>query len=161
MAVITVYTDIISLARAKNYLRVDDTLTEDDVDITSMIKASFLFIERYTNHLFGARELTQYVPPKIYNYPINSILGVEEEDLTHYYQRNMDKFCEDNLYNTPSPVLTTYNAGYINVEDVPEDFIQAALQIIKVWYFESQNQVNETLIPVSVRQVLDTYRRFV
>lgn len=157
MPAISSYTDIITLSRARTYLRVDDTMTDDDPEITSMIKAAFLFIERYTNHLFGARDKSQYVPPKIYDYPINNISGQPEIDWDHYYQRNMDKLCHERS----APVLTTYNAGYVNVEDVPEDFIQAALQIIKVWYFEAQNQVNETLIPVSVRQVLDTYRRFV
>lgn len=159
MPEIASYLDIITLARAKNYLRVDDTLTEDDAEIESMIKAAFLFIERYTCHLFGARELSQLVPPKIYKYPINSIEGVTEDDWDNYYQRNLDYYCQENA--STRPVLTTFNAGYVNIEDVPEDFIQAALQIIKVWYFESQKQVNETLIPVSVRQVLDTYRRFV
>lgn len=157
MPAIVLYTDIITLARAKKYLRVDDTLTEDDEDITSMIKASFLFIERYTNHLFGARDKTQYVPPKIYDYPINTIDSEPVDNWDNYYQRNLDKLCHERS----RPVLTNYNAGYVNVEDVPEDFIQAALQIIKVWYFEAERQVNETLIPVSVRQVLDTYRRFV
>lgn len=157
MATITGYLDIITLARARKYLRVDDTMSEDNEEIESMIKAAFLFIERYTNHLFGAREKTQYVPPKIYDYPINSISGVEEVDWDHYYQRNMDQLCAE----AQSPVLTTYNAGYEDTEGVPEDFKQAALQIIKVWYFEAEKQVNETLIPASVRQVLDTYRRFV
>jgi hypothetical protein len=157
MPVIASYLDIITLARAKNYLRVDDTLTEDDEEIKSMIRAAFLFIERYTNHLFGARNKSKYVPPKIYDFPINAISGEDVEDWDNYYQRNMDMLCEQ----AKRPVLTTYNAGYINTEDVPEDFIQTALQIIKVWYFEAEKQVNETLIPVSVRQVLDTYRRFV
>lgn len=157
MPAIAAYTDIITLVRAKKYLRVDDTLTEDDEDITSMIKAAFLFIERYTNHLFGARDLSQYVPPKIYKYPINTIDAEPVEDWDHYYQRNMDMICSQ----ASRPVLTEFNAGYVNVEDVPEDFIQAALQIIKVFYYESERQVNETLIPVSVRQVLDTYRTFV
>ena len=157
MPEITTYTDIITLERAKRYLRVDDTLSEDDEEITSMIKASFTFIERYTNHLFGARDKSQMVPPTIYDYPINSISDVTEEDWDNYYQRNMDMYC--NEYR--QAVLTSYNAGYINVEDVPEDFIQAALQIIKVWYFEAEKQVNDTLIPISVKQILDTYRRFV
>lgn len=157
MAAITAYTDIISLSRAKNYLRIDDTLTEDDEEINSMIKAAFQFIERYTNHIFIARDFSQYVPPKIYNYPINSVTGVEEEMWLHYYQRNMDKLCED----MPKALWTTYNAGYTDTDQVPEDFIQAALQMIKVFYYESEKQVNSTLIPISVTQILDTYRRFV
>jgi len=157
MAVITSYLDIISVAQAKIYLRIDDTLTEDDEDIEQMIKGAFLFIERYTNHLFGARDKTQYVPPTIYDYPINSISPIPDEDWENYYQRNMDMYCKD----YPAPVLTTYNAGYVNVEDVPSDFIQSAKQILKVWYFEAQQQINDTMIPISARQVLDTYRRFV
>lgn len=157
MAAITAYTDIISLSRAKNYLRIDDTLTEDDEEITSMIKAAFQFIERYTNHIFIARDFSQYVPPKIYNYPINSVTGVDQVDWDHYYQRNMDKLCGEYT----APTWTTYNAGYTDTDQVPEDFIQAALQIIKVWYFESEKQSNSTLIPISVTQSLDQLRRFV
>lgn len=157
MAIIDSYLDLISVARAKVYLRIDDGMNEDDYEIESMIKGAFQFIERYTNHLFGARDKSQYVPPKIYDYPINSISPIPEDDWNNYYQRNMDKYCED----YPVPVLTTYNAGYINVEDVPQDFIQSALQIIKVWYYEAEKQENSTMVPISVRQVLDTYRRFV
>lgn len=158
MAVITTYLDIITLERARIYLRVDDGMNEDDAEIESMIKAAFLFIERYTCHLFGARELTQYVPPKIYKYPINSIDGEVVPDYNNWYQQNMDMLCEE--YRRRS-VLVSFNAGYVDTEDVPEDFIQAALQMIKVFYYESEKQFNSTLIPISVTQVLDTYRRFV
>lgn len=160
MAVITSYLDIITLERARTYLRVDDGMNEDDLEIESMIKAAFLFIERYTCHLFGERELEQYVPPKIYKYPINEIIEpvVPVPDWNNYYQQNMDKLCEEHY---PTRTLFNFKAGYINVEDVPDDFIQAALQMIKVWYYESEKQANSTLIPISVTQVLDTYRRFV
>ncbi len=157
MAVITSYLAIVTLERAKKYLRIDDGMNEDDAEIESMIKGAFLFVERYTNHLFGARNKSQYVPPKIYDYPINSIMGVPDDDLENWYQRNMDQLCGE--YR--APVLYEYNAGYVNTEDVPDDFIQAVLQILKVWYFEAEKEVNSTMIPISVRQVLDTYRRFV
>ncbi len=49
------YLDIITLADAKIYLRIDDTLTEDDAQITRMIKASLSQIERITNYIFFAR----------------------------------------------------------------------------------------------------------
>lgn len=157
MAAITSYLDIITLERARIYLRVDDTMNEDDSEIESMIKGAFLFIERYTNHLFGARDKEQFVPPKIYDFPINTIDSVDVIDWNNYYQQNLDKLC----HQAKHPVLTEYNAGYVNVEDVPDDFIQAALQIIKVFYFESQTQTNDTMIPISCRQLLDQYRRFV
>lgn len=162
MPLITAYTDIISLQRAKIYLRIDDGMNEDDAEITSIIKASFLFIERYTNHLFINRVLKQFVPPKIYNYPVTEIDGeaIGNFDWDNYYQRNYDKiYGPYGSYKTP--ILTTYRAGYVNTQDVPDDFIQSALQLIKVWYYESEKYENNTLIPISVRQVLDTYRRFV
>jgi hypothetical protein len=159
MALITSYLDIISLERAKNYLRVEDTdlPTLEDQEIESMVKGAFLFIERWTNHLFGARDKEQFVPPKIYDYPINTIDTVPVIDWNNYYQQNMDKLC----HKAQRPVLTQYNAGYVNVEDVPDDFIQAALQIIKVWYYEAESRTNDTMLPMSVKQVIDTYRRFV
>lgn len=155
---ITSYLDIISLERAKTYLRIDDDMNEDDIEIESMIKGAFLFIERYTCHLFGARDLEQLVPPKIYKFPINTIEGEYNEDLDNYYQRNLDKLCDEYRH---AHKLVKFNAGYEYVEDVPDDFIQSALQIIKVFYFESETKTNDTMIPISVRMVLDTYRRFV
>lgn len=157
MPAITSYLDLISVAQAKVYLRIDDTLNEDDSDIEQMIKASFLFIERYTNHIFINRSFSQLVPPIIYNYPITEIDGVADEDLSNYYQRNLDYYCGEQQ----KPVMTNYKAGYLNTEDVPADFIQCAKQLIKVFYYESEKQENSTLIPISVRQVLDQYRRFV
>ena len=47
-----VYTDIISLEEAKNYLRIDDDLTEDDNSIIRMIEASLRYIEKYTDVIF-------------------------------------------------------------------------------------------------------------
>ena len=45
------YLNIISLEEAKNYLRVDIDLTEDDNQITAMIKSSLGFVEKHTNHI--------------------------------------------------------------------------------------------------------------
>jgi hypothetical protein len=65
------------------------------------------------------------------------------------------------LFTVPEDSLFLYTCGYDAVENVPDDFIQAALQMIKVWYYESEKQINEQMIPVSVKAVLDTYRRFI
>lgn len=164
--VIVDYTDIITLARAKNYLRIDDSLTEDDNDIVSMINAAFLYMERYTNHIFKPKDFTAYglrgfinnylintwAGYKVYNYPINTFTPADSE-----------RFIQElySVFRTNTDVNFIYNAGYINVEDVPNDFIQCALQMIKVFYYESEKQVNDKIIPVNVIQILDSYRRFV
>jgi len=162
MPAITSYLDLISVAQAKVYLRIDDTLNEDDSDIEQMIKASFLFIERYTNHIFINRSFEQMVPPKIYNTPVTEIDGESQDnfDWDNYYQRNYDKIYGPFGSYIP-PIKVSYKAGYLNTEDVPADLIQSAKQLLKVWYYESEKQENSTLIPISVRQVLDSYRTFV
>lgn len=155
---ISVYTDIITLDRAKTYLRVDDTMNDDDSEIISMIKGAFQFIERCTNHIFVQRSFTQYSngyvggcgAVTVYRYPV-----ILTTPATIPIIRKTELKC---IYGIGE---LTYLAGYDDISDIPDDFIQAALQIIKVWYFEAENKVNETLIPVSVIQVLDTYRRFI
>ena len=132
-------------------------MDEDDDEIVSMIKGAFRFIERYTNHIMYAREFKGH-KGRIYNWPVNTINGVEDQyPYAHYFQRNMDKCGIWPTY----PDTVDYNAGYTELEDVPDDLIQAALQMLKVFYYESEKQVNSTLIPISVMQSLDQLRRFV
>lgn len=158
---LTAYTDIISLERAKKYLRIDPGMDEDNDEIVSMIKGAFRFIERYTNHIMYAREFTGH-KGKIYDYPLNSVVGgTDTIDWDSYYQRNYDKIYGEYGTYIPATSISDYNAGYTELEDVPDDLIQAALQMLKVFYYESEKQVNSSLIPISVTQVLDTYRRFV
>lgn len=155
---ISSYLDIISVERAKKYLKLDDdTASADEQEIESMIKGAFRFLERVTNHIFVEREFTQLdiqgyyacLPTRVsvYNFPIISQNG----DIP------IQRWPLRSVYNY-TPV--TYVAGYASVTEVPDDFIQAALQMIKVWYYESEKEVNESLIPVSVKDVINTYRRF-
>lgn len=145
------YIDVITLERAKNYLRVDEDLTDDDTEITSMINASLRYIEKRTNHIMYAREVIYNgaCQVKVYDYPINSIV-------TDPAPFKVD-FALFTIY--PDVKTVTLNVGY-GVGEVPDDLIQAALQMIKVWYYESEKQVNTTLIPESVMQVIDINRRF-
>ena len=71
------YIDVISLASAKLYLRVDDTLTEDDAQITNMISSALKYVENYTQILVYDRAKTYRMINgfvKVYDYPINSII---------------------------------------------------------------------------------------
>jgi len=61
----------------------------------------------------------------------------------------------------PDTKTVDLNVGYETPDLVPDELIQAALQMIKVWYFESEKQVNSTLIPESVKEAIDVYRRFI
>jgi hypothetical protein len=146
------YLDVITLDRVKNYLRLDTGFTADDVEITSMIKAACKFIELRTNHIFFAQDkiFTGLVNVQVYDFPINTL--ITPLDATVVY------FATSNSYTAQTTV--TLNVGYVLPEDVPQELIAAALQMVKVWYYESEKQVNTMLIPMSVLQAVDINRRF-
>lgn len=144
------YLTVITLARAKNYLRVD--LADDDTEITSMINASLSYIERRTNHILFPREKTYtgVCQVKVYDYPINSITTVPTPFFLDYSMFRI----------FPNDKTVNLNVGYA-ANTVPDELIQAALQMLKVWYYESEKQVNIALIPESVKDVINVFRRFI
>tara|TARA_R110000796_G_scaffold142252_1_gene258792 strand:+ start:147 stop:596 length:450 start_codon:yes stop_codon:yes gene_type:complete len=146
------YLDVITLARAKNYLRLDAGFTADDAEVTSMIKAACKFIELRTNHIFFAQDkvFTGLVNVQVYDFPINTLIA--PTDATVVY------FATSNSYTAQTSV--TLNVGYVSPDDVPEELKAAVLQMLKVWYYESEKQVNTMLIPMSVLQAVDINRRF-
>jgi|SRR6478735_38148 len=147
------YLDVITLERAKNYLRIDSDLTEDDADITSMINASLRYVEQRTRHFMYARNIVYNgsCQVKVYDYPINSVVT----DPAPW-------FVVRSTYTIYPDVKTVeLNVGYTAPELVPDIFIQSALQIIKVWYYEAEKQINSQMIPISVTEALDVEKRFI
>lgn len=145
------YLTVITLDRAKNYLRLDLDFTEDDDEIASMISGALRFIEKRTNHIMYPQEkiYNGVCQVKVYDYPINSIVTSPTPFVCYF----------TTFAIFPNDKTVTLNVGY-DFMNVPDDLIQAALQMIKVWYYESEKQVNSTLIPESVKEVIDLYRRF-
>ena len=147
------YLNVISLERAKNYLRIDTDMTEDDLEITSMITAACRYIEKRTNHILYERPATYTgsCQVKVYDYPINSIVT---DPAPFVLYRTMYAIF-------PDVKTVDLTVGYGDVNNVPDELIQAALQMIKGWSYESEKQVNTTLIPESVKEEIDIYRRFI
>lgn len=155
----TNYTDVISLEQAKLYLRIDDGQTVTDDEITHMINSALSFIEKRTQHIFKTRDKVYYKDcalvqkATVYDYPINNPEG--------------EGFIDGIVYKTNKAIVPTVdgyvslNIGYSDVEDIPSELIDAALQIIKVWFYEAEKQVNTSLIPLSVMQAIDVNRRFI
>ena len=152
------YLDIIPLADAKIYLRIDDTLTEDDAQITRMIKASLSLLERMTNHIFFARNkeyLFNDCKVNVYDYPINSV--VTPNDTT-----SVEKSTYTNYTTTSSDNLKlTLNVGYTDVADVPQELIEVAYEIIDLMYYSSDTgkKIGTDLSELS-KMTIDNYRRF-
>ena len=116
------YIDIISLSEAKNYLRIDDTLTEDNNSITRMINAAFKYIENYTNIIVDPKDIIYNVKngsARIYDYPINTDVST----LTDYvFEKNSlyDIVCD----NTGNTTELTLNVGFVDPLNVPSDLIE-------------------------------------
>jgi len=146
------YLNIISLSQAKTYLRIDEDQNETDIEIISMIEGCLSFIEKRTNHILFPRDKIYYADniANVYDFPINTIPSTSVQL----------------IYSTYSSITTfnrsvLLNVGYINVSQIPEELRQAAFQMLKVFYFESEKQVNTTLIPESVLMILDINKRYI
>jgi hypothetical protein len=146
------YLSIITLAQAKRYLRIDEDQNETDDEIISMIEGSLSFIEKRTNHILYPRDRTYYADSiaNVYDFPINTIPSTSVQL----------------IYSTYSAITTldkvvVLNIGYSNVANIPEELRQAAFQMLKVFYFEAEKQVNTTLIPESVLMILDINKRYI
>lgn len=146
------YNEILPLAEVKNYLRLDEDFTEDDLAIERMVRSALGFIEKRTNHIFQQKTGVEYFRNgsrylDVYDYPIKYT-----GDLTDLPYSNKVRFDADSV--------TIDSVGYASRAGVPDALIDAALQMIKVFYYEQEKQVNTTLIPDSVNQILSQYRRF-
>lgn len=145
------YLNIISLEDAKAYLKVEDTAS--DGEITRMVKASLSFIEKETNHIFYAREKQYDIEngcALIYDYPLNSIPEGASQKRKSLYSIVFSN--ED---------LITVNVGYTGINEIPQELIETAYQILKVWFYESEKQSNSSLLPISVKEAINVNRRFI
>ena len=147
------YLSVITLERAKYYLRIDTTLTDDDAEITAMINGACSYIEKRTNLIFYQRNKTYKgsCQVKVYDCPINSIVTTPTP---FAYEQPMFT-----IY--PDVKTVELNVGFTEPIDIPFELVQACLQMIKVWYYESEKQINTTLIPDSVKGAIALNQRFV
>ena len=149
------YLDVITLAEAKTYLRIDDTLTEDDNRITSMIKASLSMLERKTNVLVYARDKEYTINEtclRVYDYPINTVVTTDlERDIKPLYS----------IFTKSSDIDTiTLNVGYLLPEDVPSDLIECALVYIDYLYYSRENN-GSNKIPDYIESMIHQLKRFI
>ncbi len=153
------YTDVISLSEAKNYLRVDDTLTDDDNAIIRMINASFSYIEKYTDVLVFARDVDYLVKDgvlKQYQYPINTDLDTLT-DYTYDIKSKYTNICADNT----DTVYLTLNMGYVDPANIPVELIEVAYEMIDLYYYGEKDgkPIAKKLSEMSV-DALNSNKRF-
>tara|TARA_R110000868_G_scaffold365207_1_gene628055 strand:- start:1587 stop:2048 length:462 start_codon:yes stop_codon:yes gene_type:complete len=151
----TNYTDVISLAQAKLYLKIDSGQTVTDNEITGMINSALSFIEKRTQHIFKTRDKVYYKDcallqqTTVYDYPIDN-----------------SETAFDIIYKTNKAIVPTINdyvtltVGYDAVEDIPSELIDSALQLINFWFYNSETKNAMNTIPDFVLSNLDVNRRF-
>ena len=152
------YLDIITLAEAKTYLRIDDTLTEDDAQITRMINAALSQVEIATNYILFARAksyVVENLSVNVYDYPINSLT-------TPTTATSVEK----SIYTTYKTIVSTdlkvtLNVGYTTPSDVPSDLVEVAYEMIDLMYYspETGKSIKSDLSELS-KMVLSNYKRF-
>lgn len=149
----TSYLDVISLEQAKLYLKIDTLQTETDAEITNMINSSLSFIEKRTGHIFKTKSKIYYScalvqQVKVYDYPI-----IDAPTGTQTRQ----------LYSIVPTVngSVTLDLGYTDVEDIPSELIDAALQLLNFWFYNSETQNAMNTVPDFVLTNIDINRRFV
>jgi len=151
------YTDIISLADAKNYLRIDDTLTADDALLGVMIGSAFQYIEKYTNHIFVATDKTYYYDEcvaRVYDHPINTnvLPDFTSEEVFELYSRFR-------VHDSDIKTLEL-NVGYESATEVPQELIMVAYELINIFYYgKDTGNIDESLSAMS-RSILFSYKRY-
>ena len=154
------YLSVIPLADAKIYLRIDDTLTEDDVQITRMINGALSIVEKWTNVLVFARAKTYLMVDgfvRVYDAPINTITSPTEADMTNEQKTLYKNFC----YGSETSNLVL-NVGHVLPADVPQELIDVAYEIIDLLYYqhETVKTVKKDLSELSI-DVLTQNKRFI
>lgn len=147
------YINIIPLQDARVYLRIDDTLTQDNEAITRMINASLAKIEQMTNvHLIAKSKeyIFDDLKATVYDFPINSLTSPTTATVV-----------EKTQYSVYTAALKTdlklvLNVGYANVSDVPKDLIEVAYEMIDIMYYNKENKLSNLS-----QATLDAYRRFI
>jgi len=151
----TNYIDVISLEQAKLYLKIDEAQTITDDEITGMINSALSFIEKRTNHIFKTRDKVYYKDcalvqqVKVYDFPIDNT--VTELDIVYRPLYAIVPTVND---------VVTLTIGYENLEDIPSELIDSALQLINFWFYNSETKNAMNTVPDFVMQNIDINRRF-
>ena len=151
------YLDIISLSEAKIYLRIDDDLSEDDAQINRMIKGALSYVERYTNYILFAKNKEYRLINgcvTVYDYPINSEVTA---DLDVEY-----KTLHTNYTLGTSNDLISLNVGYVDCDDIPQELIEVAYEILELMYYEKEtNKSHLNSLNSLSTMILNNYKRYI
>ena len=158
--------NVVSLAQAKLWLRVDLDYDYEDGLITALIKSAVNQVEQYTLQVLWQRSITEISDKngnlRLYNYPIIAVEDVVDKDLEQIDFEIIDTpFYTDVITQRPGYNIVTYVAGYDwnydGGSDVPDD-IETAIKEMITFLYENRDNPKEEM-PKVVTFLLAPYRR--
>lgn len=151
--------DLITLAQAKEYLKVD--FTDEDILITALIETAIEQVERATDQRLYQRSEVVNVngdSSDIVLFPINSITSVKEGetvlvadvDYNTYYRTYARLF----TFNDCEDRVITLDVGYA-ADACPATLRMACFNLIEYWF----NNRGASDIPPNIDERISTFRR--
>lgn len=178
--------DVMSLANAKQYLRVD-YMDEDDL-ITSLIYGAVGYVEQDTNYRLYQRNEVIYTTGKYYytafQFPLNgaSVINQDSSDTNTYtakyryetlrtiigwangytFHNAWYEFFTNYYYTIHADRNVTFtltlDVGYTDTTLIPTDLLTAIKQIISYTY--ENRDMSKVDLPSNITMLLQKYRRF-
>lgn len=163
MATITNYIDLVPLATAKTYLRIDSDITETDAEITLLINSACELIERYTQIYLKPQSKSYYFNTegyaRVYAYPISAITYPTDSD---DYEVTVKQLYSNYEPNDADLEYITATIGHTDTDNVPSIITQAVLETVKLWFYGAETEtIIKGYIPSSVMAILSQERRFI
>ena len=158
--------NVVSLAQAKMWLRLDEDYDYEDGLITALIKSAVNQVEQYTLQVLWQRTITEITDKsgslKIYNYPVISVEDVVDKDVVAVdFEIEESQWYTSVITNQLGFNKVTYVAGYDwgydGGSDVPDD-IETAIKEMITYLYENRDNPKEEM-PKVVQYLLAPYRR--
>ncbi|MEM6397488.1 MAG: head-tail connector protein [Bacteroidota bacterium] len=157
----------ISLAEAKNWLRVDNDA--DDSLIETMITSARMAAENYTNRKFITQTLKQDFQAGAVIVPLNAgpvqgdpilVIGSTDLEVDVDYTFNESTYAFQLNQMTTAKLSLTYVVGYgDSADDVPAPIKQAILLTMGKFYENRSDQVHR--LPTAAQHLLNGYRLWI
>lgn len=176
--------DVITVAQAKNWLIVEDSV--DDADIERLIKTAVAWVETYTCYRFYQRteiaysfqapgfNPANYFPPtgsgewtgtsgirvtptgvSVYAYPV-TITSVKDQNNADAFYTTQYNPLKILIFTGPN-CLITLQTGYADPASAPAPLLDACYKLIT--YLYNNRDMYPTNLPTDLQMLLNQYRR--
>ena len=152
MAVITKYTDAVSIEQVKNYLRLDESIDLVlETELTAMINAACVLVENYTQYYLKPQEKSYFFDEtgflNVYAFPIIGIVTPIHFDVDQIKNKGLyNQYYDTAGYSVDNTPLVL-NVGYEDTVNVNPILIQGILETIRVWFYSAESDNQQGILP--------------